>query len=235
MIRSDWLMYIFFTFPPLSGQNTVIDSKNDMTYTMWKDVPVPFFMSVYFFNVLNPKEISAGEKPMVEQRGPYVYRYTQGLLFLKRILNHNTPSTICAASLRCCATRLASCIAREHSLLWLCWLVFIISFNCLQGSVRLHEMASTVPKWKQTVLANVEQAYTNCITQSPHSRWNLYVKSVIENRPGDAHRCWHTDILQHLFDCPFFFFLQLYSMCANSLNTKKNVHNTKNSFHSAKL
>lgn len=46
-----------------------------MTYTMWKDVPVPFFMSVYFFNVLNPDEISKGEKPMLEQKGPYVYRY----------------------------------------------------------------------------------------------------------------------------------------------------------------
>lgn len=55
-------------------KNTVIDPKNDMSYTMWKDVPVPFYMSVYFFNVLNPKEILNGEKPMVEQRGPYVYR-----------------------------------------------------------------------------------------------------------------------------------------------------------------
>lgn len=42
---------------------------------MWKDVPVPFFMSVYFFHVLNSEEILKGEKPMVEQRGPYVYRY----------------------------------------------------------------------------------------------------------------------------------------------------------------
>ncbi|TNM92057.1 hypothetical protein fugu_019069 [Takifugu bimaculatus] len=55
-------------------KNTVIDPKNEMSYTMWRDVPVPFFMSVYFFHVLNPKEILAGEKPMVEQRGPYVYR-----------------------------------------------------------------------------------------------------------------------------------------------------------------
>ncbi|KAK7895446.1 hypothetical protein WMY93_020771 [Mugilogobius chulae] len=38
-------------------KNTVIDPNNDMTYTMWKDIPVPFFMSVYFFNVLNPKEV----------------------------------------------------------------------------------------------------------------------------------------------------------------------------------
>ncbi|KAM6976299.1 scavenger receptor class B member 1 isoform 1-T1 [Tautogolabrus adspersus] len=55
-------------------KNTVIDPKNEMSYTMWKDVPVPFYMSVYFFNVLNPQEILLGEKPMVEQRGPYVYR-----------------------------------------------------------------------------------------------------------------------------------------------------------------
>lgn len=55
-------------------KNLVIDSKNDFSYTMWKDVPVPFFMSVYFFNVLNPQEILNGEKPMVEQKGPYVYR-----------------------------------------------------------------------------------------------------------------------------------------------------------------
>ncbi|XP_058473348.1 scavenger receptor class B member 1 isoform X1 [Solea solea] len=55
-------------------KNTVIDPNNDMTYTMWRDIPVPFFMSVYFFNILNPQEFLKGEKPMVEQRGPYVYR-----------------------------------------------------------------------------------------------------------------------------------------------------------------
>ncbi|KAI4785550.1 hypothetical protein KUCAC02_037693 [Chaenocephalus aceratus] len=55
-------------------KNTVIDPKNSMSYTMWKDVPVPFFMSVYFFNVLNPQEVLIGEKPMVEQKGPFVKR-----------------------------------------------------------------------------------------------------------------------------------------------------------------
>uniref|UniRef100_A0A8C3AGU2 Scavenger receptor class B member 1 n=1 Tax=Cyclopterus lumpus TaxID=8103 RepID=A0A8C3AGU2_CYCLU len=55
-------------------KNTVIDPKNEVSYRMWKDVPVPFYMSVYFFNVLNPQEILKGEKPMVEQRGPFVYR-----------------------------------------------------------------------------------------------------------------------------------------------------------------
>ncbi|XP_017287779.1 scavenger receptor class B member 1 isoform X3 [Kryptolebias marmoratus] len=55
-------------------KNTVIDPQNELSYTMWKDLPVPFFMSVYFFDVLNPQEILKGEKPMVEERGPYVYR-----------------------------------------------------------------------------------------------------------------------------------------------------------------
>ncbi|XP_029300606.1 scavenger receptor class B member 1 isoform X1 [Cottoperca gobio] len=82
-IVSGVLMVFFGTFLSFVGpiiiddqivKNTVIDPKNEMSYTMWKDVPVPFYMSVYFFNVLNPKEILRGEKPMVEQRGPYVYR-----------------------------------------------------------------------------------------------------------------------------------------------------------------
>ncbi|XP_049324456.1 scavenger receptor class B member 1 isoform X1 [Astyanax mexicanus] len=54
-------------------KNIEINPKNDLSYTMWKDIPVPFFMSIYFFNVLNPDEILEGEKPMLEQRGPYVY------------------------------------------------------------------------------------------------------------------------------------------------------------------
>ncbi|KAM9455362.1 scavenger receptor class B member 1 isoform 2-T2 [Clarias gariepinus] len=54
-------------------KNVEINPNNNLSYTMWKDIPVPFFMSIYIFNVLNPEEILAGEKPMVEQRGPYVY------------------------------------------------------------------------------------------------------------------------------------------------------------------
>uniref|UniRef100_A0AAQ4S9M6 Scavenger receptor class B member 1 n=1 Tax=Gasterosteus aculeatus aculeatus TaxID=481459 RepID=A0AAQ4S9M6_GASAC len=71
------VLMVFFgtvlTFVGVTFQNTVIDPKNEVSYTMWKDVPVPFFMSVYFFHVLNPKEVLAGETPMVEQRGPFVY------------------------------------------------------------------------------------------------------------------------------------------------------------------
>uniref|UniRef100_A0ABM5F2S6 Scavenger receptor class B member 1 n=2 Tax=Pogona vitticeps TaxID=103695 RepID=A0ABM5F2S6_9SAUR len=45
-----------------------------MAFELWKDIPVPFHLSIYFFEVLNSKEILRGGKPVVNQRGPYVYR-----------------------------------------------------------------------------------------------------------------------------------------------------------------
>jgi len=41
---------------------------------MWKEIPVPFYLSVYFFEVVNPSEVLNGQKPVVRERGPYVYR-----------------------------------------------------------------------------------------------------------------------------------------------------------------
>ncbi|XP_010133571.1 PREDICTED: scavenger receptor class B member 1, partial [Buceros rhinoceros silvestris] len=54
-------------------QNVRIDPSS-ISFNMWKDIPVPFYLSVYFFEVLNPKEVLQGLKPVVNQRGPYVYR-----------------------------------------------------------------------------------------------------------------------------------------------------------------
>ncbi|XP_053938635.1 scavenger receptor class B member 1 isoform X2 [Cuculus canorus] len=54
-------------------KNVRIDPSS-ISFNMWKDIPVPFYMSVYFFEVLNPKEVLQGAKPALNQRGPYVYR-----------------------------------------------------------------------------------------------------------------------------------------------------------------
>ncbi|XP_063171484.1 scavenger receptor class B member 1 isoform X2 [Candoia aspera] len=54
-------------------QNTRIDPSSSM-YSMWKDLPVPFFFSFHLFEVMNSKEILLGAKPILSQRGPYVYR-----------------------------------------------------------------------------------------------------------------------------------------------------------------
>ncbi|XP_002735902.1 scavenger receptor class B member 1-like [Saccoglossus kowalevskii] len=43
-------------------------------YPFWRDIPIPFYQQYYFFNVLNKEEILKGEKPCVEQIGPYTYR-----------------------------------------------------------------------------------------------------------------------------------------------------------------
>ncbi|NWT66931.1 SCRB1 protein, partial [Prunella himalayana] len=54
-------------------QNVRIDPSS-MSFQMWKDIPVPFYLSLHFFEVLNPKQVLGGGKPVLRQRGPYVYR-----------------------------------------------------------------------------------------------------------------------------------------------------------------
>ncbi|XP_037367213.1 scavenger receptor class B member 1 [Talpa occidentalis] len=54
-------------------KNVRID-PNSLSFSMWKEIPVPFYLSVYFFSILNPKDVLQGEKPWVQERGPYVYR-----------------------------------------------------------------------------------------------------------------------------------------------------------------
>ncbi|RMC05727.1 hypothetical protein DUI87_17270 [Hirundo rustica rustica] len=54
-------------------KNVRIDPSS-ISFQMWKDIPVPFYLSVHFFEVLNPKQVLQGAKPVLSQRGPYVYR-----------------------------------------------------------------------------------------------------------------------------------------------------------------
>ena len=42
---------------------------------MWRKPPIEPRMSVYFFNLTNPREFLQGEKPKFREIGPYVYRY----------------------------------------------------------------------------------------------------------------------------------------------------------------
>ncbi|KAM5238991.1 scavenger receptor class B member 1 isoform 6-T6 [Ctenodactylus gundi] len=54
-------------------KNVRVDPSS-LSFDMWKEIPVPFYMSVYFFEVVNPEEILKGGQPRVRERGPYVYR-----------------------------------------------------------------------------------------------------------------------------------------------------------------
>uniref|UniRef100_A0A8C3V6C6 Scavenger receptor class B member 1 n=1 Tax=Catharus ustulatus TaxID=91951 RepID=A0A8C3V6C6_CATUS len=66
-----WHPVMRIAVPPLL--NVKIDPSS-MSFQMWKDIPVPFFLSAYFFEVLNPNQVLKGAKPVLSQRGPYVYR-----------------------------------------------------------------------------------------------------------------------------------------------------------------
>ncbi|VVC41561.1 Hypothetical protein CINCED_3A008854 [Cinara cedri] len=49
--------------------------NNTQTYKYWQQIPVPLNMSVYLFNWTNPEAtIKNGDKPILQQLGPYVFK-----------------------------------------------------------------------------------------------------------------------------------------------------------------
>ncbi|XP_051017391.1 scavenger receptor class B member 1 isoform X2 [Acomys russatus] len=68
---------MIFMVPSLIKQQVLKNVRIDpssVAFGMWKEIPIPFYLSVHFFEVVNPNEILQGEKPIVRERGPYVYR-----------------------------------------------------------------------------------------------------------------------------------------------------------------
>ncbi|KAM9331139.1 lysosome membrane protein 2 [Gastrophryne carolinensis] len=55
---------------------TVLQNGTEV-FNSWANPPPPIFMKFYFFNVTNPQEVLSGEKPVVDEIGPYVYREYQ--------------------------------------------------------------------------------------------------------------------------------------------------------------
>ena len=42
----------------------------------WVETPIPVYTKFYFFDMLNPRDLfHSHEKVILEERGPYVFRY----------------------------------------------------------------------------------------------------------------------------------------------------------------
>ena len=48
-----------------------------LSYDIWKEMPIPIYMKVYYWNVTNSEDLEArvpGVKPILDEVGPYVFR-----------------------------------------------------------------------------------------------------------------------------------------------------------------
>jgi hypothetical protein len=45
-----------------------------VVYKFWRDSPVPVYISIYVFDLINQNEFLNGAKPKLIQRGPFVYK-----------------------------------------------------------------------------------------------------------------------------------------------------------------
>ncbi|XP_060583637.1 lysosome membrane protein 2-like [Ruditapes philippinarum] len=54
-------------------QDTVVIRKGGPVYEYWEDPPVPVYLQIYMFNLTNKEEFLNGQKPSLNQVGPYTY------------------------------------------------------------------------------------------------------------------------------------------------------------------
>ena len=61
-------------FTVLLQQLTV--REGTAAYQAWVETPIPMYTKFYFFDMLNPRDLfHKHEKPILEERGPYTFRW----------------------------------------------------------------------------------------------------------------------------------------------------------------
>ncbi|XP_003742454.1 lysosome membrane protein 2 [Galendromus occidentalis] len=66
----------FIVIPNIIGEKISEQMRlveDSPTLSRWANVSVPIYFSVYVFNVTNPSEFMAGEKPIVQEVGPFTF------------------------------------------------------------------------------------------------------------------------------------------------------------------
>ncbi|XP_026465745.1 sensory neuron membrane protein 2 [Ctenocephalides felis] len=70
------LVLIFAVIPPIIDdkiEEEIILKNGTEQFERFLTVPQPLHYKIYFFHIKNPDEVHAGAKPIVEEKGPYVY------------------------------------------------------------------------------------------------------------------------------------------------------------------
>lgn len=56
-------------------QQEIVLVEGSRVFESWKAPPPPVYMQFFFFNVTNVDEVLKGSKPVLDQVGPYTYRW----------------------------------------------------------------------------------------------------------------------------------------------------------------
>ncbi|XP_076247574.1 sensory neuron membrane protein 1 [Calliopsis andreniformis] len=70
------LLFCTIAFPPILKsqiKKQVALKKGNEMRDLWSDFPLPLDFKIYIFNVTNPAEITAGQKPKLQEVGPFFY------------------------------------------------------------------------------------------------------------------------------------------------------------------
>lgn len=65
-------------------------AENSQTLSRWANVAVPIYFSVFMFNITNPDEFMSGDRPIMQQLGPYVYLQKR-----KKLITHIDENIVC--------------------------------------------------------------------------------------------------------------------------------------------
>ncbi|XP_011297307.1 sensory neuron membrane protein 2 [Fopius arisanus] len=67
----------FIVFPKIINNEIAEEIQlinGSEAYDRWVKIPFPIIYKAYFFNVTNPEAVSQGEKPILQEVGPYIYQ-----------------------------------------------------------------------------------------------------------------------------------------------------------------
>nr|XP_042908619.1 scavenger receptor class B member 1-like isoform X2 [Parasteatoda tepidariorum] len=78
LLTASFGIVMFFIFPLIMQaeiKKKLVLKEGTEGYKNWNDIPVPIYLSIYFFNVTNTDEIyNYKKKPVLQELGPYTFR-----------------------------------------------------------------------------------------------------------------------------------------------------------------